>query len=54
VGEFAEALLARVREARADLAAAVEAEDAYAASVAQIPHDQGIPTVKHGTSTTRT
>ncbi|WP_328687725.1 hypothetical protein OHA74_54875 [Streptomyces phaeochromogenes] len=35
VGEFAEALLARVREARADLAAAVETEDAYAASVAQ-------------------
>ncbi|MEU8869068.1 hypothetical protein [Streptomyces umbrinus] len=35
VGEFAEALLARVREARAGLAAAVDAEDAYAASVAQ-------------------
>jgi hypothetical protein len=35
VGEFAEALLARVREARADLAVAVEAGDVYAASVAQ-------------------
>ncbi|MFI1358345.1 hypothetical protein ACH4TV_32980 [Streptomyces sp. NPDC020898] len=35
VGEFAEALLARVRAARAGLAAAVAAEDAYAVAVAQ-------------------
>ncbi|UIX34227.1 hypothetical protein [Streptomyces sp. GQFP] len=35
VGEFAEALLARVRAARADLVAAVAAEDAYAVAVAQ-------------------
>jgi hypothetical protein len=35
VGEFAEALLARVRSARTALAAAVAAEDAYAVAVAQ-------------------
>lgn len=35
MGEFAEALLARVRAARVALAAAVAAGDAYAVAVAQ-------------------
>ncbi|MGH4031481.1 hypothetical protein ACQB60_21385 [Actinomycetota bacterium Odt1-20B] len=39
---FTEALLERVREARAALAEALEAEDAYAASVAQSDLDDAL------------
>ncbi|KOU74164.1 hypothetical protein ADK57_08265 [Streptomyces sp. MMG1533] len=42
VGEVAEALLARVRAARLGLAAAVAAEDPYAAAVAQDELDDAV------------
>jgi LDH2 family malate/lactate/ureidoglycolate dehydrogenase len=42
VNEVAEALLARVRAARAGLATALDAEDAYAVAVAQDELDDAI------------
>ncbi|MCX5328049.1 MULTISPECIES: hypothetical protein [unclassified Streptomyces] len=42
MGAVAEALLARVRAARAGLAAAVEAEDPYAVAVAQDELDDAV------------
>lgn len=42
MSEVAEALLARVRAARAGLAAAVNAEDAYAVAVAQDELDDAV------------
>lgn len=42
VGAVAEALLARVRAARAGLATAVEAEDPYAVAVAQDELDDAV------------
>jgi hypothetical protein len=42
VGEVVEALLARVRAARAGLAAAVEADDPYAVAVARDELDDAV------------
>ncbi|MFE2964415.1 hypothetical protein ACFXKC_12230 [Streptomyces sp. NPDC059340] len=42
VGEVVEALLARVRAARADLAEAMAAEDPYAVAVAQDELDDAV------------
>ncbi|MDF3143485.1 MULTISPECIES: hypothetical protein [unclassified Streptomyces] len=46
---FAEALLERVRHARADLEAALEAQDAYAVAVAQDELDDAVRVARrHG------
>ena len=55
VGEVVEALLARVRAARAGLAAAVAAEDPYAVAVAQDELDDAVRFARrHGLDVTVT